>query len=89
LNPRFPVARSCVAAVELSVWCHSGREPSRNTADWLLTEFPDQKQKLIAQPELLGNAANEFIRMVSPVIYMRRTATKDVEVAGQQIAEGE
>ena len=27
--------------------------------------------------------------MISPVIYMRRTATRDVEVAGQQIAEGE
>jgi cytochrome P450 len=37
----------------------------------------------------MSNAANEFIRMVSPVIYMRRTATKDVDVAGQTIAEGE
>jgi cytochrome P450 len=27
--------------------------------------------------------------MISPVIYMRRTATRDVELAGQQIAEGE
>ncbi len=70
----------------------AGNDTTRNTlsgAMKLLTEFPDQKQKLIAQPELLGNAANEFIRMVSPVIYMRRTATRDVEVAGQQIAEGE
>ena len=70
----------------------AGNDTTRNTlsgAMKLLTEFPDQKQKLIAQPELMGNAANEFIRMVSPVIYMRRTATKDVEVAGQKIAEGE
>ena len=37
----------------------------------------------------MGGAVNEFIRMVSPVIYMRRTATRDVEVDGQQIAEGE
>jgi cytochrome P450 len=54
-----------------------------------LTEFPDQKAKLIAQPDLLPNAADEFIRMVSPVIYMRRTALADTEIAGQQIAEGE
>jgi cytochrome P450 len=70
----------------------AGNDTTRNTlsgAMKLLSEFPDQKQKLIAQPELLGNAANEFIRMVSPVIYMRRTATKDVEVADQKIAEGE
>ncbi len=55
----------------------AGNDTTRNTlsgAMKLLTEFPDQKAKLIAQPDLLGNAADEFIRMVSPVIYMRRTA---------------
>jgi cytochrome P450 len=55
----------------------------------LLTEFPDQRRKLVGNPALLGNAANEFIRMVSPVIYMRRTATKDTELAGQKIAADE
>jgi cytochrome P450 len=55
----------------------------------LFSQFPDQKAKLIARPELMGGAVNEIIRVVSPVIYMRRTATRDVEVAGQQIAEGE
>ena len=55
----------------------------------LLSDFPEEKAKLIAKPELMPNAVNEFIRMISPVIYMRRTATRDVEVAGQQIAEGE
>jgi cytochrome P450 len=70
----------------------AGNDTTRNTlsgAMKLLTEFPDQKAKLAAQPDLLGNAADEFIRMVSPVIYMRRTALKDAEVAGQKIAEGE
>jgi cytochrome P450 len=70
----------------------AGNDTTRNTlsgAMKLLTEFPDQKAKLAAQPELLANAADEFIRLVSPVIYMRRTALKDTEVAGQKIAEGE
>jgi cytochrome P450 len=70
----------------------AGNDTTRNTlsgAMKLLTEFPDQKAKLAAQPELLGNAADEFIRMVSPVIYMRRTALRDAEIAGQKIAEGE
>ncbi|UTP41421.1 cytochrome P450 [Phenylobacterium sp. LH3H17] len=70
----------------------AGNDTTRNTlsgAMKLLTEFPDQKARLIADPSLLPNAANEFIRMVSPVIYMRRTATRDVELAGQTIAEGE
>ncbi len=70
----------------------AGNDTTRNTISGalkLLTEFPDQKAKLIARPDLLKNAADEFIRMVSPVIYMRRTATADVEVAGQRIGEGE
>ncbi len=70
----------------------AGNDTTRNTISGtmsLLTQFPDQKAKLMARPELLPNAVNEFIRMVSPVIYMRRTATRDVEIAGQQIAAGE
>jgi cytochrome P450 len=70
----------------------AGNDTTRNTlsgAMKLLTEFPDQKQKLIDDPSLLGGAVDEFIRMVSPVIYMRRTATADVEVDGQLIREGE
>jgi cytochrome P450 len=70
----------------------AGNDTTRNTlsgAMKLLSEFPDQKAKLIARPDLLGNAADEFIRMVSPVIYMRRTAVKDAEIADQKIAEGE
>jgi cytochrome P450 len=70
----------------------AGNDTTRNTisgAMKLLTDFPDQKQKLAARPELMPNAVNEFIRMISPVMYMRRTAMRDVEIAGQPIAEGE
>jgi cytochrome P450 len=70
----------------------AGIDTTRNTRSGtakLLSEFPDQRRKLAADPGLLGNAANEFIRMVSPVIYMRRTATRDIVLAGQQIARGE
>jgi len=70
----------------------AGNDTTRNTlsgAMKLLTEFPDQKAKLRTQPDLLGNAADEFIRMVSPVIYMRRTALQDAMIADQQVAEGE
>jgi len=70
----------------------AGNDTTRNTLSGvmkLLTEFPEQKQRLIADPSLLPGAVDEFIRMVSPVIYMRRTATRDVEVNGQRIREGE
>lgn len=70
----------------------AGNDTTRNTISGamnLLSEFPGEKRKLIAQPQLLGGAIDEFIRMISPVMYMRRTATRDVEIAGQTIAEGE
>jgi cytochrome P450 len=70
----------------------AGNDTTRNTLSGsvkLLTEFPEQRDLLAAAPDLLPNAANEFIRMVSPVIYMRRTATIDTVLAGQKIAEGE
>ena len=70
----------------------AGNDTTRNTISGsvkLMTEFPDQKARLAADLSLLPNAVNEFIRMVSPVIYMRRTATADVTVRGQKISEGE
>ena len=70
----------------------AGNDTTRNTISGtmgLLTDFPEEKAKLIARPELLSGAVDEFIRLVSPVIYMRRTATTDVEIGGQQIAQGE
>ena len=33
--------------------------------------------------------SEEALRMVSPVIHMRRTATEDTELNGQQIAKDE
>ncbi|MES2033759.1 MAG: cytochrome P450 [Pseudomonadota bacterium] len=70
----------------------AGNDTTRNTLSGsmkLLTEFPAERAKLVADPGLLPGAVNEFIRMVSPVIYMRRTATRDAEINGQTIAEGE
>ncbi len=70
----------------------AGNDTTRNTISGsvkLMTEFPEQKALMAADRALIPNAVNEFIRMVSPVIYMRRTAAKDVEVRGQKISEGE
>ena len=38
---------------------------------------------------LLPNAIEELLRWVSPVIYMRRTATADLELGGQQVKAGD
>ncbi len=70
----------------------AGNDTTRNSLSGtmkLLTEFPDQQKMLVESPEKIGNMVHEAIRMVSPVIYMRRTATKDTEIGGQKIGEGE
>jgi cytochrome P450 len=55
-----------------------------------LQQNPDQlawlKQDL---PARLPSAREELLRYTSPVIYMRRTATRDTEVGGQKIAGGD
>ncbi|MEP3890049.1 MAG: cytochrome P450 [Hellea sp.] len=70
----------------------AGNDTTRNSISGLmklLTQFPKEKAKLIANPDLIPNMAHEGVRMVSPVMYMRRTATQDTAVRGQKIAEGE
>lgn len=70
----------------------AGNDTTRNTLSGsvkLISEHDSERARLLADDGLLPNAVNEFIRMVSPVIYMRRTATRDTEVAGQAILEGQ
>jgi len=70
----------------------AGNDTTRNSISGtmkLLTEFPQEKARVKANMALLPTMVDEAIRMVSPVIYMRRTATKDAELRGQKIAEGE
>jgi cytochrome P450 len=55
-----------------------------------LMEHPEQFAWLMADlPARLPSAREELLRWTSPVIYMRRTARHDVELAGQQIREGD
>ena len=70
----------------------AGNDTTRNSLSGtmrLLTEFADQKEKLIANEDLFPNFVHESIRMVSPVTYMRRTATAEADLGGQTIAEGD
>ena len=70
----------------------AGNDTTRNSISGtmkLLTENPAQKAQVQANLSILPTMVDEAIRMVSPVMYMRRTATKDTEVHGQKIAAGE
>jgi cholest-4-en-3-one 26-monooxygenase len=68
-----------------------GLDTTRNTISWAMVEFikqPDQYRRLQADPALLPGAVEEIIRFRNPVAYIRRTATKDLELAGQRIPKG-
>jgi len=55
-----------------------------------LLERPDDLARLRGDlGRLLPTAREELLRFTSPVVYMRRTATADAEIAGQAIAEGD
>jgi cytochrome P450 len=70
----------------------AGNDTTRNSLSGtmrLMTEFPEQRQMIIDDPSLIPKMSHEALRLVSPVITMRRTATEETEIAGQQIAENE
>ena len=54
-----------------------------------LLRNPGQLEALRREPELLPGAIEEMLRWVTPIQNMNRTATRDVELGGQQIREGE
>jgi cytochrome P450 len=54
-----------------------------------LMEHPDQRQLLIEDPSLIPSAVEESLRMFPAFAHFRRTATKDTELGGQQIKEGD
>lgn len=54
-----------------------------------LMEQPDQIQFFLDNPDKTQIAVEEFVRYASPVYHFRRTATRDVEMHGKTIREGD
>jgi cytochrome P450 len=71
----------------------AGGDTTRNllsTGLLALQQNPDQLAWLMAElPARLPSAREELLRYASPVIYMRRTATRDTEIAGTKISAGD
>ena len=70
----------------------AGNETTRHTitAGMLgLIQNPDQLRLLKDDPSLISTATEELLRWASPVMHFRRTATRDVELRGQQIKAGD
>lgn len=69
-----------------------GNDTTRNTMSGsVLAMFqnPDQRAKLEADPALIPAMVSETLRWQTPLSYMRRTATRDVEMGGKTIRKGD
>ena len=51
--------------------------------------FPEEWNRLRANPGLLDNAVAEIVRWQTPITHMRRTATEDIVLRGKQIRAGD
>lgn len=56
---------------------------------WYLAQNAEAQRRLRENPDLVPTAVEEFLRTLSPVQAMARTATRDVEVGGHEIKAGE
>ena len=54
-----------------------------------LMDEPDQRQVLLENPDLIPAAVEESLRMFPAFAHFRRTATRDTELGGQPIRQGE
>ncbi|MFI8829543.1 cytochrome P450 [Streptomyces afghaniensis] len=70
----------------------AGNETTRHTISHsmlALIQHPEQLARLHEDPSLIPGAVEEFLRWASPVYHFRRTATRDVELRGRRIREGD
>jgi cytochrome P450 len=70
-----------------------GNDTTRNSMTGgvlaMMKKWPDQWDKLKANPALLPSAVSEIIRWQTPLAHMRRTALADFELGGKTIRKGE
>ena len=69
-----------------------GNDTTRNSMSGgvlALNRFPDQFEKLKANPDLIPNMGSEIIRWQTPLAYMRRVAKADTILNGQFIRKGD
>ncbi len=69
-----------------------GNETTRNVISGgmeALIRHPDQRSALVADRSKIPRAVEEMLRWVSPIVNMSRTATRDVELHGRKIREGD
>lgn len=69
-----------------------GNDTTRNSLSGGVVAFnryPETYAQLRKQPDLIESAVPEIIRWQTPISHMARTATKDVEIGGNTIRQGD
>ena len=69
-----------------------GNDTTRNSISGgvlALNQNPDEYDKLRADHSLIPNMVSEIIRWQTPLAFMRRTVTRDLEFRGQRLRKGD
>ena len=69
-----------------------GNDTTRNSITggvYALNKWPQEYEKLKADPSLIPNMVAEIIRWQTPLAHMRRRALEDTELRGQKIRKGD
>jgi cholest-4-en-3-one 26-monooxygenase len=70
----------------------AGNETTRNAISHgldALLQHPEQYELLVDDPSRVATATEEILRWASPVMYFRRNTTRDYDLRGEHIAEGD
>ncbi len=70
----------------------AGNETTRSAMAYMavyLSQHPDEFAKVGDDRSLLAGAVEEIIRLSSPILYFRRTAVQDTELAGTRVKIGD
>jgi cytochrome P450 len=74
------------------LFVEAGNETTRNAISGGILAFcayPDEWQKLRAQPDLVPDAVEEILRWASPISHFTRVATEDTDLHGSTVHAGD
>ena len=88
-NPRFSDHQVQMMALNVILGASHTTKSLIAQAVAYLAEHDDERRRLVAEPELMRQAVNEFLRLFTVAVGLCRTATRDIEVGEVTIRAGD